>query len=1420
MVFPPVSVLSRSIARVVNTRWLICLALVGSFFLPLSAQVTWTGAADSDWDNPTNWDGNAVPTDADDVVIPTAATSPIILVGATAVAKSISLETGAALTVEGNASLTIAGGESRSGNGITVALLATLTNQGYIDVDSTAGTGISNMGQVTNEGQLALGLVDTIGGYALENLGNFDNTTGEIHIFSGLLGGVLNTGIFFNTGILSMGNIRMLGTVGLANEGANAIFNNQGDGEISIAFTSGDALANRLSATFNNEADIRIGIGNADVSVEGNGINNEANFSNKLGGHILVDSVAYDGIHNQGDGVFTNSDTIQVGLSQGIFDDGIENSASFVNNAGGVIFTFGIYDDGVFNEIGGIFTNKGEIGCLNTGDNGVRNDARFLNDATGNIFVDFAFDDGVDNQPGGYFVNSGSIRMGDFLGIFDDGLINYDTFINASTGAIHIFSCDASGIAIVPDGYFVNRGEVVINGGSYGIYGDGIYNESSFRNESGSIHIDGVEGAGIANIAGIFENAALIDIGDTLGILEDGIYNDAEFFNYATGTIRVDSADFNGIYNCSCSGLASFDNQGTIRIGETSTIGENGIANESHFRNHGGGLINIDRTTFDGIYGLDSIFINAAQLNIGTAIGVGDNGVNNLAEFVNQSGGTLDIGITQYDNGVLNDLEGKFTNNGMLKIGTSLLADLGDDGIENLDSFINTGTIFIDRAVDGVLNDGGTFYNLGALSIGFTGNISGDGINNHGDFTHKNNTITIDRCTSDNGIENHGDFTNEAALVIGANAPIEADGIENRGNFVNQGNGDITVQQSARCLNNRVNGVFDNKAKIHIFDGTTVGLQNAQTFTNSACARLIVDDNVINSSIFNNLGYMRVTSAVVHTNTGTFTNNGVLEYPNNTPIPSVINNDVIASQASGVCGADNVLTIGGANSFTIAGTWHKDAALTQVAGTYNASTNIFTPTNLSGPPPHTVYFAATDVANNCTLTASVRVTINDAVPPTISCPPTVTRTSDANQCGATVVYSSPVAADNCGSAVLTLVSAPNTASGGTFAVGTTAVIWKATDAANSSVTCSFSVTVTDVEAPTITCPANQVRGTGAGTCSALVSYPTPAASDNCALASGQPVWVSGGTGHSTGTPNSSATFAKGITTVVWRATDAAGFSRTCSFRVLVNDTQAPSMTCPGTITADAAPNACTATITYSNPTYTDNCSPTSGTSVRTSGPASGSAFPVGTTNVVFRATDASSNATQCMLQVIVTDNQAPTINCQAPIVVTGSGTPCTAPVFYSAPTASDNCAGALSPFLVSGLASGSAFPAGVTVNTWRAVAPNGQSTECTVSITVNCPTGQDALLERTMAQTTVGALDLSVQPNPATNHLRFEVSGLGEQFGTLSLLDGLGRALLHQSLAPEQANGVLDVSPLPAGCYQLRVRTATAVVTKGIVLVK
>src|SRR5207247_6045870 len=104
----------------------------------------------------------------------------------------------------------------------------------------------------------------------------------------------------------------------------------------------------------------------------------------------------------------------------------------------------------------------------------------------------------------------------------------------------------------------------------------------------------------------------------------------------------------------------------------------------------------------------------------------------------------------------------------------------------------------------------------------------------------------------------------------------------------------------------------------------------------------------------------------------------------------------------------------------------------------------------------------------------------------------------------------------------------------------------------------------------------------------------------------------------------------GTTTVTSTARDSSGNSSTCAFTVTVRDTQSPTITCPADLTVDAPPGACASSVTFTV-TATDNCT----VSDLTSAPASGSAFPVGTTTVISTARDASGNASQCLFTVTV-----------------------------------------------------------------------------------------------------------------------------------------------------------------------------------------
>ena len=258
-----------------------------------------------------------------------------------------------------------------------------------------------------------------------------------------------------------------------------------------------------------------------------------------------------------------------------------------------------------------------------------------------------------------------------------------------------------------------------------------------------------------------------------------------------------------------------------------------------------------------------------------------------------------------------------------------------------------------------------------------------------------------------------------------------------------------------------------------------------------------------------------------------------------------------------------------------------------------------------------VYRAGDPSANSST--CSFSVTINDTQLPVITCPGSQILSNNLNVCGATVTYSTPSASDNC--SIVSNVLASGQASGTVFPIGTTVVVYRATDPSGNSAACSFSVTVNDVQAPAISCPANITQGNVTGQCGANVSFSSATATDQCTAS---PSIVNLG-------QVSGSFFAVGTTTVSFRATDASNNSATCSFTVTVNDIQAPTITCPANITANNSPsNACSAVVNYSSPSASDNCAV--GSVMLIGGLGGGSSFPVGITTNVWRAPTSTTTA--------------------------------------------------------------------------------------------------------------------------------------------------------------------------------------------------
>jgi gliding motility-associated-like protein len=113
------------------------------------------------------------------------------------------------------------------------------------------------------------------------------------------------------------------------------------------------------------------------------------------------------------------------------------------------------------------------------------------------------------------------------------------------------------------------------------------------------------------------------------------------------------------------------------------------------------------------------------------------------------------------------------------------------------------------------------------------------------------------------------------------------------------------------------------------------------------------------------------------------------------------------------------------------------------------------------------------------------------------------------------------------------------------------------------------------------------------------------------------------------------------------------------------------------------------------------------------GPAPGTFFSSGITEITYQYTDESGNSSICSFVIDVRDDETPTILCpedisqEDPIVV------------YTQPTFADNCGAALA--LIAGPESGDVFPHGNTEVTYLAFDEAGNSVECSFNVLVNSP---------------------------------------------------------------------------------------------------
>ncbi len=301
-----------------------------------------------------------------------------------------------------------------------------------------------------------------------------------------------------------------------------------------------------------------------------------------------------------------------------------------------------------------------------------------------------------------------------------------------------------------------------------------------------------------------------------------------------------------------------------------------------------------------------------------------------------------------------------------------------------------------------------------------------------------------------------------------------------------------------------------------------------------------------------------------------------------------------------------------------------------------------------------VTFTATDECGN-TATCSAVIRMDDIeVPYFVNCPSNLIVNVDVDQCSTNVVYSTPVALDDC-SNNLTINQIAGPLSGTAFPLGSSQITFEAIDACGNRTTCSFQITVIDTDVPSILCPTNDV--VKCADSDACVWTPDtdvdPIYNDNCDgfsllyTVSGATIANSSNTGVNI-ISEDGVIFNLGTSTVCYTILDDSGNNETCCFDVIVEDCESPQITCSDQIDVACGEEDLSSWFDAIAATATDNCDSNGDlvvdTLLLTDFSSCGNTFE---RVYLFTVTDLAGNSSTCTATYETDDNIAPLIVTEA-----------------------------------------------------------------------------------------------------------------------------------------------------------------------------